>query len=96
MAHLGNMERLHHSMAGQMRRLQMEYQREEHPEWFTSSESESSPEPKNMVSRKRDITEHRLTPEYLDQVIPVVNRILRRMRPEGTNDETSTGRMPDG
>ena len=80
------MERLYHSMAMQTKGLQMEYQREEHPEWFTSSESESSPEPKRVVSRKRDTTQHLLTPEYLDQVIPVINRILWRRQPEGTNE----------
>ena len=51
----------------QMKRTHMECQREEHPEWFSSSESDSSPRPKQMVSRKRDEEIHLLTPEYLDQ-----------------------------
>ena len=57
------------------------------PDWFTSSsDSEPSPEIKKTVARKRDKTEHRLTPEYLDQVIPMINRILRGRQPEGTNE----------
>ena len=85
LAHLGSMENLHKSLAKQMKTLQLDCQRD--AGWFTSSsESDSSPEPKRVVSRKRDTTQHRLTPEYLDQVIPVVNRILRRRQPEGTNE----------